>query len=96
MFYKKILTIVTIFLVGNLIAFTPGMNSVAANETEYSSVNNPDTYSVTATFDTQTLVLPVCVMPPSGLTSWWPGEGNANDVMMLSNGFLMGGASFAP
>src|SRR5262245_25202381 len=23
---------------------------------------------------------PACVAPPSGLVSWWPGDGNANDI----------------
>jgi hypothetical protein len=32
----------------------------------------------------------------SGLTSWWPGEGNANDVVGGNNGTLVGGVTFAP
>jgi hypothetical protein len=32
---------------------------------------------------------------PSGLVSWWPGEGNANDVIGTNNGTLVGGASYA-
>jgi hypothetical protein len=35
-----------------------------------------------------------CVSPPSGLVSWWPGEGNANDIMGNNNGFLQGGINF--
>ena len=38
---------------------------------------------------------PACVPAPSGLVSWWPGEGNANDVIGANNGTLVGGASFA-
>jgi hypothetical protein len=37
---------------------------------------------------------PPCAPPPSGLISWWPAEGNANDVAGLNNGSLMNGASF--
>jgi hypothetical protein len=37
----------------------------------------------------------VCVPPPSGLVSWWPGEDNANDIAATNNGTLRGGASFA-
>ena len=37
---------------------------------------------------------PPCAPPPSGLVSWWPGEGNANDIMGNNNGFLQGGMSF--
>src|SRR5437899_5165224 len=24
---------------------------------------------------------PTCVAPPSGMVSWWPGDGNANDII---------------
>lgn len=34
---------------------------------------------------------PVCTPPPSGLVSWWPGEGSANDVMGINNGVLENG-----
>ena len=37
-----------------------------------------------------------CVSPPAGLVSWWPGEGNANDIVGANNGTLVNGASFAP
>jgi hypothetical protein len=33
---------------------------------------------------------------PTGLVSWWPGDGNANDIVSGNNGVLHGGASFAP
>ncbi len=36
-----------------------------------------------------------CVTPPSGLVSWWAGEGNANDSGDGNNGMLQGGTSFA-
>ena len=39
-------------------------------------------------------VLP-CVPAPSGLVDWWPGEGNANDVVGTNNGTLVGGVSYA-
>jgi hypothetical protein len=29
-----------------------------------------------------------CVVPPAGLISWWPAEGNANDVAGTNNGLL--------
>jgi hypothetical protein len=37
----------------------------------------------------------VCVQPPSGLVSWWPGDGNAQDIIGLNDGTLQGGTSFA-
>ena len=36
-----------------------------------------------------------CVPPPSGLVSWWPGNGNTNDIIGQNNGILRGGATFA-
>jgi hypothetical protein len=37
-----------------------------------------------------------CVAPPSGLVSWWPGDGNVNDVAGGNNGMDPGGVTFAP
>ncbi len=37
-----------------------------------------------------------CASPPSGLVSWWPGDGNANDIAGPNTGVLSGGATFAP
>ncbi len=34
-----------------------------------------------------------CDPPPPGLVSWWPAEGNANDIVGTNNGVLMGGAT---
>ena len=36
-----------------------------------------------------------CVNPPAGIVGWWPGEGNANDIVGGDNGTLQGGATFA-
>ena len=37
-----------------------------------------------------------CAQPPAGLVSWWPGDGNADDLVGANNGTLMGGTTFAP
>lgn len=37
-----------------------------------------------------------CVEPPSGLVTWWPGNGNADDIFGGRHGTLQGGATFAP
>jgi hypothetical protein len=42
-----------------------------------------------------TVVAPVCTAPPSGLVSWWRGEGDATDVMGTNNGIFFNGASYA-
>ena len=36
------------------------------------------------------------VEPPSGLVSWWPGDGNAFDVVGINNGELQFDTSFTP
>lgn len=35
-----------------------------------------------------------CTPPPPGMVGWWPGDGNANDIVGSSNGTLQGGAGF--
>ncbi len=35
-----------------------------------------------------------CVPAPSGLVSWWPGDGDANDLQSGNDGTLLGGATF--
>src|SRR5262245_55245194 len=36
----------------------------------------------------------VCTPPPSGLVSWWPGEGNAQDIIGGNNGTLTNNTAF--
>jgi hypothetical protein len=36
-----------------------------------------------------------CAAPPSGLVSWWPGDGNANDIRDGNNGTLINGATLS-
>lgn len=35
-----------------------------------------------------------CVAPPSGMVSWWPGDGDANDIKGANNGTSQSGATF--
>jgi hypothetical protein len=37
-----------------------------------------------------------CTPPPPNMISWWPGDGNANDIQGSNNGTLLNGATFAP
>jgi len=37
-----------------------------------------------------------CFDPPSGLVSWWPGDGNTSDIIGPNDGTLTNGATFAP
>jgi hypothetical protein len=40
-------------------------------------------------------VATTCVTPPSGMVSWWPGEGNANDFIGGNDGILTGTVGYA-
>ena len=39
---------------------------------------------------------PRCTLAPHGMIGWWPGDGNARDIVHRNDGVLFGGASFAP
>jgi len=39
---------------------------------------------------------PTCSNLPSGLVSWWPGEGDARDALGLNHGNAIGGVGYAP
>ncbi len=36
-----------------------------------------------------------CLLPPSGLVSWWPADGNASDIVDGNQGALQNGGTFA-
>jgi len=36
-----------------------------------------------------------CCTPPSGMVSWWAGDGNANDIQGSNHGILQNGVTFA-
>ena len=54
------------------------------------------TNSLTALLTVLTPVPPSCDPPPSGIVAWWPGQGNANDIIGGNNGKVEGGLGFAP
>ena len=39
--------------------------------------------------------VPTPISPPAGMVSWWPGDGNANDIVGGNHGALLNGATFA-
>ena len=55
------------------------------------AVNSVFHYYIAESTDEQ-----ACISPPADLISWWPGDGNANDIQGGNNGTLMNGATFAP
>jgi len=38
---------------------------------------------------------PTPIQPPSGIVGWWPGDGNANDIVGGNHGTLEGGVTYA-
>lgn len=46
------------------------------------------------------VILPIAAIsqwtPPAGLVTWWPGDGNANDIVGSNEGVLEGGVTFVP
>jgi hypothetical protein len=36
-----------------------------------------------------------CIQPPEGMVSWWPGDGNADDIVGGNDGTLLNGTTFA-
>ena len=77
--------------------------SATPNLTLYSVTdNNAGNYSViitnaygSVTSVVATLTVLNCTAPPAGLVSWWPGDGNALDIVGGNNGVLSNGVTFA-
>jgi hypothetical protein len=68
-------------------------NVSAANPGTY-LVNITDATGSSVTSSNATLSLLNCSPPPSGLVSWWPGDGNALDIVGGNNGTAQGGVTF--
>lgn len=66
----------------------------------FSSFDGGQTWSSNAgsdiSFQTNVAPPPTCVTPPTGLISWWAGDGNANDIHGDNDGTLENGATFTP
>ena len=71
--------------------------SIAATAPTGSRVVTVATNTEVETLDGGFSVLGVgCDLLPPGIVSWWPAEGNANDIISGNNGTLVGGVTFAP
>ncbi|MGP8054830.1 MAG: protease pro-enzyme activation domain-containing protein, partial [Limisphaerales bacterium] len=69
------------------------LTNVQLNQTGDYAVLVTNVYGATNSV-TATLTVMLCDPVPSGLVSWWPGEGNANDIAGTNNGTLEGGVTF--
>jgi len=87
--------------IANNSQFSGAMNAMltlaaaaVTNAGGYSVVVTNSSGSVTSAVASLTVSpAPACVPPPSGLVSWWPGDGNAQDIWSTNNGTLQGGAT---
>ncbi len=69
-------------------------NAQGANAGNYSVVVASSFGSVTSSIASLTVNAPVCEPTPSGLVSWWPGNGNAIDIAGGNNGTLAGNVTY--
>jgi hypothetical protein len=51
---------------------------------------HPEPYSEKAVTGLAWAAYSCCTSPPSGMVSWWPGEGNAKDIVNNNNGTING------
>jgi hypothetical protein len=72
-----------------------GMGVVAINGILYAvgGVGGPTTIEALTPEPTSN---PTCVSPPAGLVSWWPGDGNAEDITGSNGGAMVGNVTFVP
>ncbi|MBI4528657.1 MAG: tandem-95 repeat protein [Deltaproteobacteria bacterium] len=77
---------------GTSIAYTPAPNFFGIETFTY-TISDGNGGSATATV-TVTVPQAICVLPPSGLVSWWSGDGHAKDIQDNNHGTLQFGATF--
>ena len=78
------------------IDYTPGIiDEVSIYNRALTAQEIADIYNASSAGKCTNTPPPVCVNPPSGLLSWWPGDDNANDIQGSNHGTLIDGATFA-
>jgi hypothetical protein len=78
---------VTCFTTGDIVEF----------DTSFSYNPAADTLSgMSVTWHRADARPPKCVTPPMGLTNWWPGDGNGEDIVSGRNGSFIGDATTGP
>jgi N-acetylneuraminic acid mutarotase len=68
--------------------------AAAANGVLY-AIGGGNDNAVVGTNEAFTPTLPACIAPPSNMVGWWPGDGNASDLIAGNNGTILGATSFA-
>ena len=80
---------------GSFVYSPPGGTVLNPGTNTLSVIFTPtDTVDYSSATDSVSLVLVTCVPPPSGLVSWWPGDGFALDVAGTNNGTVQGGVTY--
>lgn len=57
---------------------------------------DPGNYNFQTVFEAVDSTADLPAVPPAGMVSWWPGDGNAMDIVDHNDGTLSGDAGFAP
>ncbi|MBP9109195.1 MAG: VCBS repeat-containing protein [Pyrinomonadaceae bacterium] len=78
--------------------FVNGDTQVEPDETFTLHLNGTDNGSFTDADGLGTIINDDCTPPPPNMLTWWPGEGNANDIQgpTFENGSAFNGATYAP
>ena len=84
----------TIDPASGLIQWTPNAAQAGDHPVEV-KVQDAGGLSTTQPFTLTVTAVLVCVPPPAGLVSWWPGEGNTLDRAAANDGLAESGAAFA-
>lgn len=76
--------------------FTVGMVPIALVVRDFNADGRLDVATANLSSNNVSVLInagdPTCMHPPAGLVSWWPGEGNADDVVGGNHGTLLNGA----
>jgi Concanavalin A-like lectin/glucanases superfamily/PKD domain len=79
---------------GRVVVYTD-VNSFGNESVAGMYYSNEALFLNTIDYCTQPLIGGSCIQPPSGMVGWWPGDGNADDVVGTNHGTAVNGATYA-
>ena len=77
----------------NIVGFYYPLEALGVFETN-GPLCNPQVHSGTKGTTIEFFPPTLCIAPPFNLISWWPGDGDANDIVDENHGTLQNGATF--
>src|SRR6266540_6067871 len=79
-----------------LLPIIAGSVALVLTAAAITQASTPESEAGAASAHSEGSATSACVDPPSGLVTWWPGDGSAEDVQGGHDGTLTNGATFAP